>query len=416
MIDSIVPDNRQIDNHTPLGVSGAAPLGSIAENSSAAPNTPYHARWQLLKTARKLLPNERIASCQNYMAPDAGNVQIRIKEGKASYHNLIRCDSPSCPHCAAARAEQDRHELSVAIAQAKRLGYHVALVTATLRHNPTDSLMGLIRGLKTAWNDVFSGRFYTYLKSDWGMVGKVVALETTYGLNGWHPHLHALVFFDIPLSSTQIEHLRGLVADKWRYSLVKTGHDATFENGIDVRTAESDIAAYIAKYGREPREWSWGADSELARANQKLSSHEGLTPLELLGAASGHQGALQRFYEHIGGNSNPLVIAARGGHLWTEFYYATKGRARLHWGRMKQILGLAAALEQFDQDNPYQDDSYTMAVLPPESWWALKKLGLEAEALHQASLEQPDQFMAWCLDRWLFVYVPDIAYERKRLE
>lgn len=413
MISYSIPDNHTSLKHSPPGLSVSAPLGPIAEDSSQTPNTSYHRNFALLKTARRLLPNERIAQCQAYIAPNVEYVQVKLDRNSASYHNLVRCDSPSCPHCNKARSEQDRHELSVALAEAKRRGWTVILLTATLRHNRADKLNDLRKGLKSAWDKVFSGHFYQAVKDDWGIVGKVRAAETTYGGNGWHPHIHSLFFLEIALTDSQIEHLKALISTRWARKLALSGYNATYEHGIDIRTAESDIADYIAKYGREPQEWTWGADSELAKANMKKSSHDGLTPLELLGAAAGFPEAIQRFIDVVGGNDNPITIAARAGHLWIEYYWAWKRRARLHWGDMRRLLDLDQALKQYAQDNPPgPDESYTMALLPAEAWREVKRQHLEPDLLLVASGGDAGRLCYWFYQHGIMGIIPAIAYER----
>lgn len=388
-----------------------APLGSVAEPSSGLLESPYHLRFDLLRTARRLLPNERIAQCQNHIAPNRGLVAVQVSNGTANYRNLIRCESPSCPYCNAARSEEDRHELSIALAQAERMGYTPVLVTATLRHSHGDNLVDLVAALKDAWNKVFSGRFYMGLKDEWGVLGKVAAHETTYGKNGFHPHIHAIFFLQYQLSPSQIAHFRDLIAEEWLNALGDLGYSGTWENAIDVRTAESDIAAYIAKYGREPKSWVWGADSELAKANMKQSSHDGLTPLELLGAAAGLPAAVARFVAVVGGKGDLVSVAARASRLWIEYYWAMKGRARLHWGKMKHILELDDALYFFEQENPRQDDSYTMVLLFPHAWRQLKRLHLEGDMLLVAAAGQPDKVKQWMIDRGIAGIIPDGAYE-----
>src|SRR5690606_29172506 len=78
-------------------------------------------RQQLGRTAAKLLPHEkRIAECNVRIAPMMNpGIEFHEERHAARFAGLVQCDSYSCPHCAPRRAEQDRHELVIALAQAQ---------------------------------------------------------------------------------------------------------------------------------------------------------------------------------------------------------------------------------------------------------------------------------------------------------
>jgi len=340
-------------------------LGTIAEYSSHAQNgienPAYARRFRLLRAARSLLPSERIADCQHAIAPNS-KVQVVVSPDRAgaSFQNLVCCESMSCPFCAVAASERNRHELSVALAQAKDMDLYPFMVTMTLSHRAGDALVGLLDALKTAYDRVFSGRWYQELKDEWGIVCKIRTTEVTVGKNGWHPHLHILFFAGRKYDDGYLEALRQNIGKRWRGWLKRAGASANMAHGVDVTNAESSIADYISKWGHEPINGAWGVDHEIAKANTKKAQNGGLTPFALLDAASGNSEALDAAFRLIGGNR--ATLQARCGFLYTEYFYAFKGRSRIHWGNARKVLDLEAALWVYEQQNPVeQHETYVMA-------------------------------------------------------
>lgn len=402
--------------------SGAASptLGTIAESSSHAQREMaerlYARRFRLMKTARELLPDERIAQCQHAIVPNCdATVQVCDSGPGARYRNLIRCDSSSCIHCSSARSEQDRHELTVALAQADRDGLFPLLLTFTLSHQVSDNLELLRAGLRTAFDRTFSGRWYQDFKEQWQVVGKITAQELTYGRNGWHPHLHVLLFCRLEFAGIWPSKMQESIAQRWQDKLATMGYTANLAHGVDVRTATSDIADYVVKWGREPIQSAWGVDVELAKANVKRASLDGLTPFKILGAAAGEQADLDEAQLLLGGDRDK--VRKRCAMLYKEFFYAMKGRARLHWGEMKTILEIDEALYKFEQDNPEDEPkTWDIALIERRSWFAEivgndTGIDLRADLLAVCSTRNAFEVRQWANEHFITgMVVPDNAY------
>lgn len=71
-----------------------------------------------------------------------------------------------------------------------------ALVTLTLRHHAGIPLRVLRTLLGRAWSEMWAGRDGNLLREDLRLLGYVRGAEQTWGNNGWHPHLHCLLWFD----------------------------------------------------------------------------------------------------------------------------------------------------------------------------------------------------------------------------
>jgi len=359
-------------------------LGTRAKTSSARGESPYNQndknpkdvsaqkRFKLQRKAQHLLPKERISECMRKLTP-ASNYVIgwhNPKNEGAGLTNLITCDSYSCPVCAAKRAEQDRHEISVALAQAKKLGYFPIMITYTMSHHAWDKLKYLQQGLNTVYKQCFSGRWYNDLRQEWGVVGLIKAWEVTHGTNGWHPHIHAIWLLETELTPSQANALQNFISSRYRGVMEKNRFFASESYGVDVRTAESDIADYIAKFGREPSEKKWGVDQEIARSSSKKSAVDGLTPFQLLEAACGHKAELERIsvIHHTATDSEALTCAE---NLYKEYFLAFKGVPRLYWSpNLAKLLDMETALAEVEENTPdiHEDDVPIVAITAGEGW------------------------------------------------
>lgn len=180
--------------------------------------------WQAssLKSVRccgRLLHNDAVGD------PDDGQrvlIKRRDMNGRAvaSYHGLVTCGSVwSCPRCSAVIAHTRAEEIAAAVRECQRRGGDVYLLTLTMRHTRRDSLAELWDGLSSGWRSAFGSRTWTGQKARtairngsainisqvvgdaerFGIAGLTRVVEATYGSptaggNGWHLHIHALVF------------------------------------------------------------------------------------------------------------------------------------------------------------------------------------------------------------------------------
>lgn len=245
----------------------------------------------------------------------------RAADGSNAYlSGLNTCGNGwTCPVCGAKIAEHRRRELSEAMAAwTNAEGGTAYLVTLTFPHAAGDDLGAMLEKLAKARQGWKNSRTYKRIlgpDGTAGSAGAVTAMEVTHGANGWHPHVHMLVFaargglgdglpaLNGDLSSPDIDALRGA----WVKQLLKVGLadqqqvSDVWAHSFNVRGGEK-AAEYIAKYGRDTR---WGASSELTRSAAKVGAagtvggEVHVTPFQLLewaGAGDTRAGALFREY------------------------------------------------------------------------------------------------------------------------
>jgi len=317
--------------------------------------SPTEYRFRLQKWARSCYGNfdHRLEGCCVRPLPGGWGVDVVRNPNTNSAHfvGLEQCSRVwLCPVCAQRITNQRRKELSFALAAAKQKGWTAVLVTYTLSHRADDLLVNSVDALQRSLRGFKSGRAWQEVKHEYGVQGGIKSLEITYGENGWHPHIHELMFLDVPADRVNIPGFKNWLADRWLAMLAKNGFSASWERGLDVRTADSEIASYIAKWGHEPKELSWGAEHEIAKAPNKKAHRDGLTPFQLLEAVSGGD--------------------ARARVLFQEYARCMEGKRQLVWSP-----GLRALLEMPDELPDEQlplfdtsEENYTILELSKEEW------------------------------------------------
>lgn len=329
-------------------------------------------RYRLQDIARQLVGGRdgRLQRCLRAKLPLAASVEVRRnpENNTAHFRGLEVCSRVwTCPVCSARITNQRREELSKALAAAKLAGYFPILVTYTLRHSYRDKLETVLDALQGALRTFKSGRAYQDIKHEYSVLGGIRALEITYGENGWHPHIHELIFLEKPISEQQISGLKKWYFDRWKATLQKVGFDASFQHGIDIRTANSDIADYIAKYGREPHEQGWNVEHELAKAPSKSAHRDGLTPFQLLDS-------------HDVGDD-------RAGQLFIEYAVVMEHRRQLVWSAgLRKLLQLPDEL--LDEQLPLIDETpevETVIEFDAKGWVRCCLMGIRGEVLFHAA-------------------------------
>jgi plasmid rolling circle replication initiator protein Rep len=350
------------------------------------------ARYTLLRTAQGILAKaglewkEQHRTCWCSRSLKHGDEKVGVYRNQArdgaTFSGLNRCGNiHTCPVCAAKVAELRRKQLSKAMVQHIANGQTPAqiknktpgtnsayLLTFTFPHAADETLASLMERFDKARQKFQNSKQWKAFQKSAATVevtrklqgeyktvkicGVVNSLEFTISQeNGWHPHVHMLLFcksqaFDEgspaengDLDSHRIQALKLL----WVETLFKCGlgdpgklNDMLI-HALNVRGGEQ-AAEYIAKLGRDER---WGASSEMARSHSKI------------GAAGEKWGVL-----HF--TPFQLLVWAEQGDGWSvyrfrEFAEAVEGKRALVWApNLKTALGVADVDEDewTKQDEP----------------------------------------------------------------
>lgn len=287
-------------------------------------------RFLMQAGARHLLPDQsRLQACLRCRRYGVKEIDIIHKPltRSARFGGLIVCGSVwMCPVCAAKITEVRRVELGQAVRAWWAHEGAVVLVTYTLRHRRGDHLGELVSGLSKARGILTSGKGGQAIYRRHGVQGSIRALEVTHGENGWHPHIHELLF--LAPGPVDCDRLVSDLRERWSYSVEKAGLRDVNDHGVDVRVSSGDIQEYVAKCGFEP----WGVEHELTKQASKVSrSAKGASPMQLLAEFS-----TDGDYE--------------AGCLFAEYARVMKGRRQLFWSKGLRARLLPEVEERSDEE------------------------------------------------------------------
>lgn len=304
----------------------------------------------------------RVVWCHRHVRTEGAMQVIRSMDGSRSRLGGVKtCGSVwACPVCAAKVAEQRRQELDHAMVKHTAAGGYAYLLTFTFPHYVGQSLAELMPGFDKARQQFQNSKGWKKVMGKGGTaarIGGVTSLEVTYGAgNGWHPHLHMLVFCDAGafqegaadeqgrLSSAAIEYFRGLWVSKLEKNHLVDGSNRQWANtyALDVRGG-AQAAEYIAKWGHDEK---WGMSSELASSHAKMGkrdtwgTRDHYTPFQLLAMADTGDGHAIRAFR--------------------EFVYAFDGKRMLTWSPgLKDHFGIAEMSDEEaagEQELPLNDE------------------------------------------------------------
>jgi hypothetical protein len=293
-------------------------------------------------------------------------VQVRESEksGKAYYANLMTCGSVwTCPVCApkiqAVRAAEVRQAIGQWIAQ----GGSVVLLTQTVPHTRRDDLQTLLESFTSALSKFKAGSPYKRLADRYGIEGSIRGLEVTYGVNGWHPHAHTILFISRAVD------LRQLHADlfrRWESAACRAGFEGSLSpSAFDVQDA-SKVKTYVTKMGSE---YQWNAEHELVKAHSKSGSSGTMTPFDMLRS-------------YVVDPDDGRLLA-----LFAEYADNFHGRRQLVWsdGLKRRLLGTDGSTDEEVAASVGEADP-VLARITLEDWHIINRYKLQGEVLQIASV------------------------------
>jgi hypothetical protein len=350
---------------TGLNGGSAAPLGTITESASGV-GVGEVQKWReatrkkhkLRASARKLLLDHRIAVCNRWVK-DGREVEIyRDEKGRASYQGLIRCgDSRACAVCAAKIAEVKRKEIKQAREQWEAEGNSCVIVAYTVSHKLTDSIDKTVADFDKVRKAVRSGDFAVKFKERWGIHFSVLSKECTYGMNGYHPHGHELLFVKGKVNAAALE---SELRREWCRVANKKGNPVLEKIGVVVQAASEYIDEYITKFGHDP---AWACDEEMTKGAVKVSrSRKGRSMFALL-------------EDFQNGDE-------KAGKLFRAYIIAMKGKALIYWSKgARSYFGLGKEKTDLEAVEAAEEGrSYFMSVKLTD-WMAVVEADLQAELL-----------------------------------
>lgn len=329
-------------------------MASTATVTAAPPDRVERRRARL--TARysqwKLSSLDRVRACGRTVTSnrDGFNVAVSgsVADGtrSAGLGGIQSCGSVwSCPVCSAKIQARRQLEVSTALAVARARRWEVTFLTLTMRHRKGQPLKWLWDQLSDAWAALTTGSGQRAWKEDrmlYGIAGYLRLVEVTHGANGWHVHVHMLMFHD-PLrvalndhstengkavhgagfTDAELNELATSMFLRWRAALSKKGLRPSVRRGVDIRRVRSDdkIAEYFAKQLYAVKGESSTAH-DVSGSHGKIAKHGGRTPFGILADLL-----------DVAATGEVTDDSLRDVELWHEFEQASRGRRQLLWSR-----------------------------------------------------------------------------------
>lgn len=182
---------------------------------------------------------KRCRDCGRVAITKGGSVAVRQSPGFAGFAGLSTCGSVwSCGVCNAKIMARRQLDIGMAVELWKDQGGRVLFGTMTMRHWTFHRLDDLWGSVSKAWANVTCGRNWLLNKKRYGIAGWLRVVEVTFGDNGWHVHIHYLVFLEAPIPSTEIDALRDSMFGRWAGALHQLGMPAPLPVGQDLHQVD----------------------------------------------------------------------------------------------------------------------------------------------------------------------------------
>lgn len=242
-------------------------------------------------------------------------------------------------------------------------GGGVEFVTFTVPHGVGDDLGELFDLVADGWRKgLLSGRWAQEVRASWKIPAWVRTIEVTYGANGWHPHIHALLFTAKPWTGRQRAMRGARMFDRWATYVRNARGVECSRQAFRIVGGRAGAGQYMAKL-QEGSRWSLG--TEFTRGDLKTGRGGSCTPFELIGPAhDGEAWALRRWWE------------------WEE---VTRGRRCMSWSvGGRQVLGLDD--DRTDEELAAEEvGGEDVCSLEPEVWARVRRTpGTDAALLDAA--------------------------------
>lgn len=278
---------------------------------------------------------------------------------------MIVCGSVwVCPVCATKITEKRRLELATALEATKTNGGSALLLTLTVPHYGHHKIKNVLNGLTDAYRRFTNRKGFKRAAALLGVFGRVRTLEVTYGPNGWHPHLHVLLFTASPINSKLVKLTAAALLDQWKSACVAADLPEPNKHGLSLDDG-SKAAQYVSK---------WGMENEMTKGHLKTArSNDHLSPFGLLDLHLDKSTASTPFQQSIA----PLA-----GFLFHEYASAFRGKRQLVWSDgLRDLLELAPEKTDEELAEEHDQEARIFAQIPKEVWPAVLRAEKRGELL-----------------------------------
>ena len=299
----------------------------------------------------------RVCNCQKKRIDS--NLSVGVSYNKthktASYSNLQLCGSHwICPICSETHANARKEELQRLLVLLAKHRIYAHMLTLTVPHRLGDSLEDTLSKLSKAKSELFKKGL-----SEFENIGHITSVEVKYSAeNGWHPHLHLIVFTKQSYAEQEIKGTLGSmlngvgvlgyqqkIAMRWQECCEKFGlRKPSLRHGVDLKRGYDDdetshaneLVNYILKEQLA---------NEMTKGHTKNGKFntDSLTPFELALLAEGEE------------EDGCFAV------LFREYAKAIKGK-----NQAKKSPKLVAFLKSIEEQEEVENDESLEELEPPK--------------------------------------------------
>jgi hypothetical protein len=359
--------------------------------SNPAVDRPLRSAMYRLQDGMRPLGQPRVQACNRAIISPSGHVAVMATpEGRIKLSGLAHCGSVwECATCQMQILQARAEQLSQAV---DRHGSdRVVMLTLTFRHGAGDGLKRMRKNLTRAYAGLMRHRATRAWLAAQGVIGKVRAIEVTHGdRNGWHPHLHVLLFLDEPARTATVQGDAGRfrkvwdppelaeLSDLWAKQVVRVfGEQHRPSRARALRATMARDGEYLAKMGLEladpaTKQGRVGDDGEIHRSPWQIGADW----------ARNYNAWRSTLEKDDDPRRLPWRLANdRDAQLWRTYRDAMRGAHRLVWSNgLKERLDVrdVTDAELVEGDEPAQGDTW-IASVPGEAWRSIRDLRIHGE-------------------------------------
>jgi len=228
-------------------------------------------------------------------------------------------------------------------------------------HDWGDDLRSMRQTVSKAWGFIHSNKRWKQLRQELGLE-YVKALEGTHGGNGWHPHLHIILFTSRPLNEEETGQLREHIFSRWARYVERQGYRAPRRERCRLEhVSRRDVGRYLSKFG---------AALELVNGASKAGNAGHRTPWQIL--------------DHVRQHGRAGDI-----RLWREWAEGMKGARQLTWSQGTRARLTEQEEEPSDRELAEEEEAQEgglVALVHKRAWSEVVRQQREEQLLQVAEV------------------------------
>jgi len=335
----------------------------VPQGKTKTAKIPAKVHYRRLKeTAADVFIQKRLGEC----GKRAVSTTVTIKEtadGKIYTSGVWSCGRAwLCPTCALKVSQHRAEKLLSFVESASRQGVTMMMITPTIPHHQGTPLKDLFDLVRESFRALTKNKRFAAAKKKYGFEGFVRSTEITHGKNGWHPHLHVLVF--ATCEPDELTKFCELIFEIWSDIVDRSGK---LKKGQKCSRKAYNISPVNSKEGMSNYLNKWHIGNEIASGQSKKST-SGRSVFQIL----------QDYHQ------NPT---AKDKRLLQEYEKATKNKQQLTYSRAGNFKAKYTDQEEdqektdFDIANEKKEGKPTLAITRP-LWNKIVKLRIVGWFLH----------------------------------